>query len=78
MDNAMSLWDVLSSFVDTLTGHMALTACLLAGICAACAPTASPGGAAPAESPAQSQTQPGGDAAHAIHINIHKDYGKGL
>ena len=30
MDNAMSLWDVLSSFVDTLTGHMALTACLLA------------------------------------------------
>ena len=40
-----------------------LTACLLAGICAACAPTASPGGAAPAESPAQSQTQPGGDAA---------------
>lgn len=40
-----------------------LTACLLAGICAACAPTASPGGAAPAEGPAQSQTQPGGDAA---------------
>ena len=30
MDNAMSLWDVLSSFVDTLTGHMALTAYLLA------------------------------------------------
>ncbi len=30
MDNAMSLWDVLSAFVDTLTGHMALTACLLA------------------------------------------------
>ena len=30
MDNAMSLWDFLSAFLDTLTGHLALTACLLA------------------------------------------------